>query len=82
MDYRLKYRDIPWHVAFMVPFGKVFGTLFIKWPAAFINNLKDSLVITGLITFLTVAIFVMIHYVTDGQVNLLGNILRYIGLIR
>ena len=40
MEYRMKYRDIPWMVALTVLPGKIIGTFFIKPPIYLKINFK------------------------------------------
>lgn len=82
MEYRLRYRDIPWFVAFTVLPGKILGTVFIKWPQRFADNWTHNLVITGLIISLVLGLSGLIHYVSDGEVNLFTAFLEWIGVIK
>ena len=80
MEYRLKYRDIPWYVAFFVLPGKILGTVFIKWPVAIVENWEHFMVSIGLTIILVFLLIVGVHYVTDGDVNLIDLTLRYLGV--
>ncbi len=82
MEYRLKYRDIPWVVAFIVLPGKVLGTVFIAWPARYIANWRHNSVIVGLVAIMAVVLAVMIHYITDGTINLFAIFLEWTGVIK
>ncbi len=82
MEYRLKYRDIPWFVAFIVLPGKILGTVLIKWPLRFADHWEHNLVILGLSIMMVIAIVAGMYYVTDGTVNLLTIFLEGIGIIK
>jgi hypothetical protein len=75
MEYRLKYRDIPWIVAFGVLPGKIIGTLFIK-PFIKLRRNRGHLARVWLARFCTVllalvvgaVIFVVADHFSDGAV--------------
>ena len=78
MEYRLKYRDIPWGVALGVLPGKIIGTFFIKpWMRAArdwgytVRRWISRLIFTLLILMMIALILGLIDTATDG-----GLILR------
>lgn len=63
MDYRLKYRDIPWRVALGVLPGKLIGSFFIKpyikfmyrWRNIISSNAKHLLVVIAICLVIALA---------------------------
>ena len=75
MEYRLKYRDIPWPVALGVLPGKIIGTLFIKPLERLSRNagLRARVWLSRFCTVLMVmvvaaVIFVIADHFTGGAV--------------
>ena len=75
MEYRLKYRDIPWLVAIEVLPGKIIGSLFIKpWRRLMYNNSYRARVwfarfcVALLLAVMSVLLFMLINEATDGAV--------------
>ncbi len=82
MEYRLKYRDIPWHVAIFVLPGKVCGTVFIKWPQRFIDNWEHNVIIIGMCLVVPFIVMLILYFASDGEANLFAALLRAIGVIK
>ena len=78
MEYRLKYRDIPWFIAFIVLPAKICGTMFIKWPLWIADNWKDCLLFIGIVSFLAALIVAATYFVTDGKINIVKILLKAI----
>ena len=79
MEYRLKYRDIPWHVVIMVLPGKVFGTIFIKWPLQFAEKWEKNIAGIGICLLGAIACMLILYFITSGDVNLFATLLRVMG---
>jgi hypothetical protein len=76
MEFRMKYRDIPWSVAIGVLPGKIVGTLFIKpWIRLKRNNGRVAIVWLRRLCVLLLAlvilavIFTLIDQLTHGAVG-------------
>ena len=73
MDYRVKYRDIPWGVALSVLPGKIIGTWFIKpgitfrcnWRDILMRWLKKLLILVAVLVIILV-IITMIEIFSEG----------------
>lgn len=60
MEYRVRYRDIPWGVALTVLPGKIIGTFIIKPVNRFRNNWKKILIRWGKRILFVFAVLVVI----------------------
>jgi hypothetical protein len=77
MEYRMKYRDIPWSVALAVPFGKFIGCCIIQpyrritqvnWKRASIRWGKRLLGIVIVSVILTL-LFILVESATEGALS-------------
>lgn len=73
MEYRMKYRDIPWSVALTLLPGKIIGTLFIKPPIYLRRNFNRLLrkygppiIICIMALMIFLAVFMIIDYTIGG----------------
>ena len=80
MEYRLKYRDIPWHVAIFVLPGKIGGTVFIKWPSQFAKNWQRNIGGLGVCLLMLIVIMALLYFITSGDVNPFTSLLRIMGI--
>jgi len=76
MEYRLKYRDIPWSVAIGVLPGKIIGTFLIKPWLRFKRNWQRTVVrwltgfmVTIIALMLVLLLMTLLDTVTDGSVQ-------------
>jgi len=74
MEYRMKYRDIPWIVAICVLPGKIIGTFIIKPVNEFRYNWKRTLIrcaeilmIALVIAFVMALLFMLIESLTENS---------------
>ena len=74
MEYRLKYRDVPWSVAFGVLPGKIIGTFLIKPVEKFKRNWEvilhkwlTRLLIIVLLAMMVVAVWALFDHLTAGK---------------
>jgi len=80
MEYRLKYRDVPWHIAIFVLPGKVCGTIFIKWPLRFAKHWEKHVAVIGMCLMAVFMFMLIIYFASDGEVNLFTSFLRGLGI--
>jgi len=73
MEHRVKYRDIPWGVAFGVLPGKIIGTFFIKPGIAFRCDWPHILVRAGRKLFIFWIIIVFIAVIAIAAENISGG---------
>lgn len=81
MEYRLKYRDIPWHVALIVLPGKILGTVFIKWPVSIAKNWEHCMVLIGVVLTIIAIVVGLAYFLSDGEVHLIRLALMYLGVM-
>ena len=74
MDYRVRYRDIPWGVAICVLPGKIIGRCIIEPVSHFIKNWKRvllrlgrKLLIISMVIGCIVGLSILIDQLTDGS---------------
>lgn len=89
MEYRMKYRDIPWRVAIGVLPGKVIGSFIInpyvflnskRWVRHVIATLKLMSVITILAVILIAFVAVIVDALTDGHT--IHEMAVHIGIVK
>ena len=76
MEYRVKYRDLPWSVAFGVLPGKIIGHFILKpvhWVIHHPHKTLSFLLFTLLGISLTGLILVLANIAVDGAVAALVN---------
>jgi hypothetical protein len=75
MEYRLKYRDIPWSVALAALPGKIIGTFFIKPWLRFkrdyrriLHNWMMNATVCAVVLLVIALIMTLVNIGTDGKV--------------
>jgi len=77
MEYRVRYRDIPWFVAIGVLPGKIIGTFFIKPWLRFRRNWKsitrrwvERFALLCMVLAIVGAVLGLVNHLTDGRLIL------------
>lgn len=71
MEYRMKYRDIPWRVAIGVLPGKIIGSFIIR-PYVFLDSKRwvrhviGTLKLMGLIAILAMIVIALVSIIVDA----------------
>lgn len=74
MEYRMKYRDVPWMVALTVLPGKIIGTFFIKPPIYLKRNFKrlflkymPPILLIMIVLMVLMVVFMVVDHLSGGN---------------